>query len=222
MTTPVDNYCHLPGLWGQSLRMPPRFGDLLRQHRETRLMSQRRLAEKVGVSENTIQRAETADTFEMRRHTLIAVLVALYVRIPLSKKERVELFEAAGFNDLDVDRFEKLLAPRLAAADRTPQDVDDDLSPKVQEEEADHRTARLWTATLLDAVGPEALFAALQGLAASWEVPLPRRASTTINAKWLKREHPPKDGLIVTEFAPIEPPSGKTGAKPKARKLAQN
>ncbi|MFZ2875438.1 MAG: helix-turn-helix transcriptional regulator [Phycisphaerales bacterium] len=76
------------------------FGDLIKQLREIRVLTQTQLAVKAGVSLGTIQKVEAAATCSLRRSNATALLNALHERQPLTPTELRAYLKLAGLESI--------------------------------------------------------------------------------------------------------------------------
>ena len=200
------------------------FGRFLRSSYEPRGFTQKTLAESASVTLGTIARAVACETCPWRRSVSMRVMEALHARSPLTAEEQDQYTKLTGLTALTrvADAYDRIKADeRMAsiAARGAEQANQSQLSPEEQ-------TAHTWVMRLMQETGDLRVLAALEGLAAAWNIDLPPR----IRAEDLNTRHPrwiltntfidKPSGMQITEYTPIDPAQvGKPIASQKAKPI---
>ena len=167
------------------------FGELLRRLRLERGLSQEGLAAAARVSGPTIRNAEKQADSKFFGTTASAILKALEKEARLSDKDRASFASMAGIPAY-VDAL-----PEPAAA-----------------EDPDSVTAVMYVQRLLQEAGPTRTIAALEALAAAWDLDLPPRVRSGVQA--IKHQVQVGD-VKATVYTPVDQPPQPAPPRPNRR-----
>lgn len=181
------------------------FGRLLKTLREARTLTQRELADRAGISEQSVRRGEWSATCPWKRSTCIKAMTALNKERALSPHETQDFSAAAGIQDM-IDAGAALRAVIAAA---TPKGI----------------LAHAHLDALIDAIGTDKVLATLAAVAASHNATLPATIpSESGNPGPRALVHDTvESGYRIRTFAPVTPPASTPPrpAKPARRRRAE-
>ena len=180
------------------------FGEHIRRLRLDRGLTQQELGNLANVTSTTIRRQEkSADCF-WYPSTARAVLMSLEKIRPLSNADRQSYARGAkmaAFEQPD---------PTAPPPNTVTPDVNADLA-----------TAYLWVGRMLDEAGSGRTFAALEALAAAWNLDLPPRVRQGDRLPKIPalRHEIEVDGVQATVYTPVDPlnPQPPPASKPNRR-----